>query len=194
MDGLHLPRLEFSTRHIVIMMIMTIVVTAMGSAHGATHVQHCVNNTIRLSTIKFDRYRMKHSPSDVEGMKHCQCMKRTLAFTTRCCRAMLHWFGMLHYHHQQAIHTSEHTTSVPPGHDQRISGEHADQISRGSATPSARIWWATRFAGDTRCVLSTVKCLQCNIVLAIRRCQVWCHVSATTDNGTRPGNWDNTDC
>jgi hypothetical protein len=37
---------------------------------------------------------------------------------------------MLHYHHQQAFHTSEHTTSVPPGFDQRISGEPTDNISR----------------------------------------------------------------
>jgi hypothetical protein len=140
MDVLHLPRLEFSARQITIMMIMTIVVTTMVSSHGVTHVQHCVNYTIRSSTIKFDGCRMKHSPLDVEDMKHCQCMKRTLVFTTRCDRAILHWFGMLHYHHQQVIHTSEHTTSVPPGHNQRISGEPADQISRESVTPSSRIW------------------------------------------------------
>ncbi len=67
MDGLPLPRLEFSAKQIAIMMIMTIVVTTMGSAHGATHVQHCVNNTIRSSAIKYDGCRMKHSPLDAEG-------------------------------------------------------------------------------------------------------------------------------
>jgi hypothetical protein len=55
----------------------------MGSAHGATHVQHCVNNTIRSSAIKYDGCRMKHSPLDAEGMKHCQRMKRELALISQ---------------------------------------------------------------------------------------------------------------
>ncbi len=83
MDDLHLPRLDISAKQITIMMIMTIVVTTMGSLHGATHVQHCVNETIRSSTIKHDGYRMKHSPLDVEDMKHCQHMKRELAMISQ---------------------------------------------------------------------------------------------------------------
>ena len=89
-----------------------------------------------------------------------------------CGRAMLHRFRMLYYHHQQTIHTSEHTTSLPPVHDQRISGELADQISSGFATPSARIWRSAHSTGNSRCVLSTIKCLQSHIVLAIRGCRI----------------------
>ena len=59
MDGMHLPRLEFSAKQIAIMMIMTIVVTTIGSTHGVTHVQHCVNLIIQsnrqsLSTMRAD--------------------------------------------------------------------------------------------------------------------------------------------
>jgi len=38
MDGMHLPRLEFSVKQIGIMIIITIVATTMGSGHGSTHV------------------------------------------------------------------------------------------------------------------------------------------------------------
>ena len=83
MDGTHLPRLEFSAKQIVIMMIVTIVVTTMGSAHGATHVQHCVNSTITSSLIHYNEYRTKHSPLDEEGMAHRQRMKRELALISQ---------------------------------------------------------------------------------------------------------------
>ena len=83
MDGTHPPRLEFSGKRIAIMMIVTIVATTMGSAHGATHVQHCVNSTIRSSTIHYDGYRTKHSPIDAEGIAHRQRMKGELALISQ---------------------------------------------------------------------------------------------------------------
>ena len=83
MDGTHPPRLEFSGKRIAIMMIVTIVATTMGSAHGVTHLQHCVNSTIRSSTIHYDGYRTKHIPLDVEGIAHRQRMKGELALISQ---------------------------------------------------------------------------------------------------------------
>ncbi len=83
MDDLHIPRLELSAKQTSIMMIMTIVVTTMGSARGETHVKHCVHNTIQSSVIKYDTCRLKHSPLDVEGMQHGQHMKREQALISQ---------------------------------------------------------------------------------------------------------------
>jgi hypothetical protein len=59
----------------------------MGSAHGATHVQHCVNSAITSSSIHYNGYRTKHSPLDAEGMAHRQRMKRELALISQLFRS-----------------------------------------------------------------------------------------------------------
>jgi hypothetical protein len=83
MDGMHLPRLDFSAKQIAIMIIITIMAVAMGSAYGSTHVQQYANNTFRPSAFLCNGCATKHSPLDAEGVAHRQRMKRELALISQ---------------------------------------------------------------------------------------------------------------
>ena len=82
MEGMHIPRIEFSTKQAAIMIVLTIIVTTMGTAHGSVLAHHRENNTNRSSVIQHDGCRVKHSPLDTDGISHRDHMKMELALVS----------------------------------------------------------------------------------------------------------------
>ena len=83
MEGMHIPRIEFSAKQAAIMIVLTIIVTTMGTAHESVLVHHRGNNTNRSSVIQHDGCRVKRSPLDADGIAHRDRMKRELALVSQ---------------------------------------------------------------------------------------------------------------